>query len=135
MLRFIRAYLVYTWGGLHRYFGNKNGLRQEHETAVRYFSRAYKIDPTFRRVRLERATLLWRELGQPEEALADFDALLQEDAEFGPALFGRALILQEYGRYQEALNNLDTYLSLPNPEPYHNEATRIAALLRQLQEN
>ncbi|MCZ7674507.1 MAG: hypothetical protein M5U34_48965 [Chloroflexi bacterium] len=54
MLRFLWAYLVYTWGGLHRLFGNKNSMRSEHEAAVHYFSKAYEIDPTFQRVRLER---------------------------------------------------------------------------------
>jgi tetratricopeptide (TPR) repeat protein len=132
MLRFIWAYLVYTWGGLHRYFGNTNNLRSEHETAVRYFTRAYEIDPTFRRVRLERATLLWRELGRPDEALADYDGLLDEDPDYGPALFGRALVLQENGRYQQALNDLDRYLALPEPEPYWDEARRTATLLREL---
>ncbi|MCB9420905.1 MAG: hypothetical protein H6667_13945 [Ardenticatenaceae bacterium] len=132
MLRFIWAYLVYTWGGLHRYFGNMNNLRSEHETAVRYFNRAYEIDPTFRRVRLERATLLWRELSRSEEALADFNWLLEDDPAYGPALFGRALVLQENGRYQQALNDLDAYLALPAPEPYWNEARRTAALLREL---
>ena len=132
MLRFIWAYLVYTWGGLHRYFGNINNLRSEHEAAVRYFNRAYEIDPTFRRVRLERATLLWRELTRFDEALAEFDGLLEEDAAYGPALFGRAMVLQEYGRYQEALTALDAYLALPDPEPYWDEARRTAALLREL---
>lgn len=132
MLRYIRAYLVYTWGGLHRYFGNMNHLRSEHETAVRYFNRAYEIDPTFRRVRLERATLLWRELARSDEALADFNELLAEDPDYGPALFGRALVLQEYGRYQEALTDLDAYLALPDPQPYWDEARRTAALLREL---
>jgi len=132
MLRFIWAYLVYTWGGLHRYFGNINNLRSEHEAAVRYFNRAYEIDPTFRRVRVERATLLWRELARLDEALSDFDGLLAEDADYGPALFGRAMVLQEYGRYQEALTDLDTYLALPDPEPYWDEARRTATLLREL---
>lgn len=134
MLRFIWAYLVYTWGGLHRYFGNMNNLRREHETAVRYFTRAYNIDPTFHRVRLERATLLWRELSRPDEALADFNGLLEEMPDYGPALFGRALVLQEHGRYQDALDDLDAYLALPEPEPYWDEARRTAALLRELLE-
>ena len=76
MLRFLWAYLVYTWGGLHRLFGNRNSMRGEHEAAVRYFSKAYDIDPTFHRVRLERGILLFRELGRYDEALADLDTYL-----------------------------------------------------------
>ena len=91
MLRFLWAYLVYTWGGLHRYFGNQNAMRSEHEAAVRYFTKAYEIDPTFLRVRLERGVLLFRELGRTDEALADFDALVEEDPIYAaPALFNRA---------------------------------------------
>ena len=83
-------------------------------------------------MRLERGILLWRELGRAGEALADFDALLAEDPHYGPALFCRALAAQEDGRYQAALNDLDTYLALPDPEAYQDEASRTAVLLREL---
>lgn len=131
MLRFLWAYLVYTWGGLHRYFGNQNSLRSEHEAAVRYFSKAYEIDPSFRRVRLERGVLLFRELGRTEEAQADFDALLEDDPAYGPALFNRALLWQQNGRYADALADLETYQSLPDRE-YQREADQLVFLLRTL---
>ncbi len=131
MLRFLWAYLVYTWGGLHRYFGNKNSMRSEHEAAVRYFSKAYDIDPTFQRVRLERGVLLFRELGRTEEALADFDALLAEDPDYAPALFNRALLAQQNGRYQDALNDLEAYQAL-NPAQYQKETTHLITLLHAL---
>lgn len=131
MLRFLWAYLVYTWGGLHRYFGNKNAMRNEHEAAVRYFSKAYDIDPTFQRVRLERGVLLFRELGRIEEAQADFDALLAEDPEYAPALFNRALLAQQNGRYQDALRDLEAYNTL-NPTEYQKETAHLIRLLRDL---
>ncbi|MFQ5399439.1 MAG: hypothetical protein ACE5E7_07560 [Anaerolineae bacterium] len=132
MIRFLWAWLVYNWGGLHRYFGIKNNLRREHEAAVHYFGHAYRMDPTFRRARLERGILLWRELGRLEEAQADFDALLAEDPAYGPALLNRALVAQESGRYRDALRDLEAYLALPEKEPYWAEASRTAALLRAL---
>jgi len=131
MFRFVRAWLIYTWGGLHRYFGNQNNMRSEHEAAVRYFTRAYNIDPTWRRARLERGILLYRELQRLDEALVDFDALLADDPTYGPALFNRAMLAQEAGRYQDALADLEAYLRLPGEE-YQAEATRIATFLRQL---
>lgn len=131
MLRFLWAYLVYTWGGLHRYFGNKNSMRSEHEAAVRYFGKAYAIDPTFQRVRLERGVLLFRELGRLEEALADFDALLEADPEYAPALFNRALLAQQNGRYADALADLEAYRSLED-RVYRREADQLIALLRTL---
>lgn len=131
MLRFLWAYLVYTWGGLHRYFGNQNSMRSEHEAAVRYFSKAYEIDPTFQRVRLERGVLLFRELGRMEEAQADFDALLEEDPEYAPALFNRAMLAQQNGRYPDALADLEAYQLLADQE-YRHEAEQLILLLRTL---
>jgi tetratricopeptide (TPR) repeat protein len=132
MLQFIWAYLLYTWGGLHRYFGNQNLMRSEHETAVFYFTRALQTDLTFRQARLARGVLLWRELGRLDEALADFDTLLAADPHDAPALLNRGLVQQQNGRFRPALTDLETYLSLPHTDPHRDEAQRIAHLLRQL---
>jgi tetratricopeptide (TPR) repeat protein len=131
MLRFLWAYLVYTWGGLHRYFGNRNSMRSEHEAAVRYFGKAYESDPTFQRVRLERGILLFRELGRTDEALVDFNALLEEDPEYAPALFNRALLAQQNGRYADALTDLEVYQGLEWSE-YRQETEQLINLLRTL---
>lgn len=131
MFRFILAWLVYTWGGLHRYFGIKNNIRAEHEAAVRYFTRAYQIDPTFYQARLARAVLLWRELGRLNEALGDLNALIAADPTYGPALFNRAIVAQASGRYKAALADLEAYLALPDAD-YAGEAGRMAALLREI---
>lgn len=132
MLRFLWAYLVYTWGGLHRLFGNKNSMRSEHEAAVRYFNKAYEIDPTFQRVRLERGILLYRELGRYEEALADFNALLADESGYEQeALFNRALLRQHQAQYQESLTDLNAFLELP-PNAYYQEAKRIRDMLQAM---
>ena len=133
MLRTIWAYLVYTWGGLHRYFGNKSHIPGEHWSAVHYFSKAYEIDPTFRRARLARGVLLGRELGRINEALSDFNALIREDADYGEAVFNRAMLFQQMGNYKAALADLKIYLSLPEePNDFHEEATRLVVLLQAL---
>ena len=132
MLRFLWAYLVYTWGGLHRLFGNRNSMRGEHEAAVRYFSKAYDIDPTFQRVRLERGILLFRELGRYDEALADFNFLLDEKSDYSHmALLNRALLYQQNAQFEDALADLDTYLDGP-PDDYFQEAMRMRDLLHGL---
>jgi tetratricopeptide (TPR) repeat protein len=132
MLRFLWAYIVYTWGGLHRLFGNRNSMRSEHEAAVRYFSKAYEIDPTFQRVRLERGILLSRELGRYDEALADFNFLLDEDSDYSHmALLNRALLYQQNAQFEDALADLDTFLNDP-PDDYYQEAVRMRDLLQAL---
>lgn len=132
MFRFIRAWLLYTWGGLHRYFGNQNSMASEHERAVYYFTRAYEVDPTFLGARRQRAILLSRELRRFQEALADFDALLAVDPADREALLNRGLTLQEIGRYREALNDIEAYLKLPDRDEYWAEAERIAGYLREI---
>ncbi len=133
MFRVIWAWLVYTWGGLHRYFGNMNNIRHEHERAVHYFTRAYEIDPTFYQARLARAVILWRELRRYDEALVDLNALLAEQPDYAPALLNRAMVAQENGRFPDARADLETYLQLPDIE-YADEAQRMLVVLRDITE-
>ena len=132
MFKIIHAWLVYTWGGLHRYFGNANSMMREHELAAHYFARAYEIDPTFRSARLQRAVLLGRELGRHEEALNEFNDLLTNDPSYGEALLNRGITLQEIGRYHEALSDLEGYLQLPDNNDYDSEANRLVVHLRDI---
>jgi lipoprotein NlpI len=102
---------------------------------VHYFSRAYEVDPTFRATRLHRGILLGRELGRIDEAIADFDALLEEDPTYSLALFNRGIMWMENGRYPQALADMEAYLeqSDPNDESW-NDAQRIIRLLRDLED-
>ena len=135
-MRFAWAWLLYTWGGLHRYFGIQNSMAREHERAVHYFSRAYKVDPTFRAARLHRGILLGRELGRIDEAIADFDALLNEDPTYNLALFNRGMMWLENGRYPQALKDMEAYLEQSDSSDENwNDATRIVRLLRDLGED
>jgi tetratricopeptide (TPR) repeat protein len=132
-VRRVAARAVHMQGSLHRNFGNQSSFRREHQAALRCFSRAYALDPGFDRALFDRAVLLWRELGDLEAALADFDALLQENPGNQSALLNRAMALQENGRYQAALTDLEVYLQLPpENQEYAAAAQRTAALLREL---
>ncbi len=133
MFRFIRSWLIYTWGGLHRYFGNQNKARGEHEHAVRYFARAYEVDPAFWQARVARAVLLYRELDRPQEAIAEFDAILADDPTCGPALFNRAMAMQKVSRYQDSLTDFEAYLQLSETDQHDQEdAARMIPLLQDL---
>ena len=132
MLRFLWAYLVYTWGGLHRLFGNRSSIRSEHEAAVRYFTKAYEIDPTFQRVRLERGILLFRELGRYDEALADFNFLLEAESDYSDlALLNRALLHQQNAQFEAALTDFNAFLERPHND-YYAEAVRMRDMLQTL---
>ncbi len=131
-LRVIWSYWLYTWGGLHRYFGNQNSIVREYERAVHYFKRSYEVNPHFTYARLQRAIILGRELCRYEESLAEFDAYLQTEPDDGRALLNKGLVLQEHGRFPEALACIQQYLNLPEPDEHYKEARRIAGYLQEI---
>jgi tetratricopeptide (TPR) repeat protein len=133
MYRYILARVYYMWGSLHRNFGNRSSYRREHLAAIRRFTQAFETDPTLREARLDRGIILYRELGRFDEAMADFDALLSEDPNYGPALLNRAMAAQEEANYAQALADLEVYLALPaEDEEYRRLAKRTATLLRDI---
>jgi tetratricopeptide (TPR) repeat protein len=136
MWRTLKAYLYYTWGGLHRYFGNQNNLSSEHRRAVHYFGRALQARPSLRRARLARAVILWRELEASDAALEDLNLLIEQDPGDGAALFNRALTHQQAGRYEAALSDVERYLALPETnDSYYETAIYMESLLRELVSN
>ena len=133
MFRLLMARIYYMWGSLHRNFGNQYNFMREHESAVRRFTQAFEMDPNLREARLDRGVIYFREMKRPEEALADFDALLEADPDYGPALLNRSMLRQEQGQYQLALVDLDHFLSLEDQDTeYVSIAQRTAVLLQEL---
>lgn len=135
MWSWLKAYLLYTWGGLHRYFGNANGVRQEYLRAIHYFDLACKADPTFHRALVAGAVIRYRELGESEQAIAALSDLLQAAPDHAEARFNRAMAYQGGGQYREALADFHAYLQQAGPgEAYYDEARRMIALLGELGE-
>lgn len=132
MFNFLRAWLLFTWGGLHRYFGNANTMPSEHERAIHYFDRAFAVDPTFWMARVHKGVLLSREFGKHEEALAEFDAVLAAEPSNAEALFNRGMTLQANGRFPEALTDLQTYLPLAETAQRHSETERLIQALQSI---
>ena len=133
MYRYFLARVYYMWGSLHRNFGNRSSFKREHLSAVKRFTQAFETDPTLREARLDRGIILYRELGRLDEAMADFDALLSEDPNYGPALLNRAMAAQENADYSQALSDLELYLALPAEDvEYRRLAERTADLLRDI---
>ncbi len=135
MWGWLKGQLLFTWGGLHRYFGNANGVRREYERAIHYFDRAYQANPAFHQALLASATLRYRELGHVDGAIASLSGLLQQSPEHGGARFLRALAYQEAGRYQEALDDLRAFLAQSQPgDQQYDSAERLTRLLADLLE-
>jgi tetratricopeptide (TPR) repeat protein len=135
MWPWLKAQLLFTWGGLHRYFGNANGVRREYERAIHYFDLAYRANPGFHQALIAGAILRYRELGSVDGAIASLSRLLEQFPGHGGAHFTRALAYQEAGRYEEALDDLRAFLgqSQPGDENY-DSAERLTLLLTDLLE-
>ena len=133
MLRYLWAYLVYIWGSTRRHIGIRHANQEEYQAAAKVYARAYRIDPRLKQARLERAILLWRELDQGEEAIAELDDMLADNPADGQARFNRALAYQQSGRYHAALADIEQYLQLTETdEGYWDAAMRLQVLLSDL---
>jgi tetratricopeptide (TPR) repeat protein len=135
MWPWLKSHLLFTWGGLHRYFGNANGVRREYERAIHYFDLAYRANPGFHQALIAGAVLRYRELGNADGAIASLSGLLEQSPEHGSARFNRALAYQEAGRYQEALEDLRAFLGQGRPgDENYGAAERLSLLLADLLE-
>lgn len=136
MFRFWLSYAFYWWGVVHRYMGTANNVASEFRRAADYFGRAYAIDPTFHRAKLDRAIMLWRELGELEPALILLDELIAHEATYAPALLNRALIYQQMWNLPACQADLEAYLQVGEEgDMYWDTAVRSLARVRQMQES
>lgn len=123
----------YMWSArVHRHFGIVRCARDEYASAVSDYSRALSVNPKFAEAYLERGILLWRELGQTRQAIADFTAALQLRPDWPPALFFRGLAYQGASNYAAAIHDLSTYLESDDVS-WREAATRQLSLMRLIE--
>ncbi len=138
LFRYINRYLglsAYLWGNTCRHFGNKTGFQYSYQRAVAWYTYASQKDPNLVEARRDRGILLWREMDRCKDAIAEFDALLQENAGDAAAWLNRALAYQKIGDYPKALEDVENYLKLPVQDvEYWHYASRMMKMLRQLLE-
>ena len=135
MLRYLVSVFVFAFAGLFRVIGLSMRSKRLLRLAVRLFGAAHNLSDRQREARLARAVLNFRELGQPEIALTDLDALLEEDESYADARMNRVLVLQEIGRYADALADVDYYINSPYAnDEYLDLMMRTAIHLRALVE-
>lgn len=133
MVRSLLAHFIYLWGNTLRHIGIRFHHDASYRAAVRNLQKAYQLDSGLREARLNRAVLLWREMGESNQAIRELDVLLQQDPGDAPALFNRALAYQQVGRYRDSLDDILAYLSLPPGDlAYLQYARRLASELRAL---
>ncbi len=99
-------------GEAHRHLGNTHGDVQEHWAAVEDFTRALTLDSTLLQAYVDRGILYWRELGEPQKALCDFNTALATMPRLSEALINRGITYQQLGDDAAALADFRAYLEV-----------------------
>src|SRR5947207_7996869 len=81
---------------------HKSKVENHWQYAIDFYSRIINLAPRFAPAYVERG-LLVQELGNPDKALADYEAALQIDPQYGLAYYGRAWVKVNKGDYEGAL--------------------------------
>ncbi len=131
----------YLRGEAHRHLGNARGDVWEHWAAVEDFTRALVLDPTLTQIYVDRGILYWRELGEPQKALCDFNAVLEahppgaaypadtpypQDTPYrDAALFNRGIAYQQLGDDAAALADFRAYLEVGTHSHWREYAQRM----------
>jgi tetratricopeptide (TPR) repeat protein len=124
--------IFYMWSArVHRHFGIVRCNRDEYSSAVSDYSRALHVNPWYADAYLERGILLWRELGQANQAIVDFSTALRLRPEWPAALFFRGLAHQGTSNYSAAIDDLSTYLE-SDDSSWREDATRQLSVIRML---
>ena len=106
MWRRIQAWWAYQRGMMLRFWGHRTVRRAYYRSAVEAFGRAIAFAPDHADAYLARGLIFWRELNSPEEAVADFTAVLDLRAENAEAYFYRGMAYQARGDYAAAADDL-----------------------------
>jgi tetratricopeptide (TPR) repeat protein len=125
------AYYYYMLAGSYRHFGNKYGLRAEHEKAIDAFTRAISHNPDFARAYMERGILYWREVDHPRRAILDLTRAYELDPGLSEARFNRGIAHQQLREYAEALADFRAYLAEGN-HPHWREYAQ--SMIKELAE-
>jgi tetratricopeptide (TPR) repeat protein len=96
--------------------GKKAATTGELEKAVRDFTEAVRIDPSYPGGYSERGQALF-ELGETDRAIADYSAALKHDGNYGPALRGRAMANLYRGATDRALSDLSRAIQVAEIDP------------------
>lgn len=106
-----RGFLYFDYYALQVYKNNEPVKQQYIEKAMRDFSKAIELDPTYVGAYINRAVLLYN-TGRAEQALEDFHKALALDPTNKDGLLGRANTLSTLQRFAEALPDYNKYIEL-----------------------
>jgi tetratricopeptide (TPR) repeat protein len=122
----LRAQWFHQVGVMYRFLALRTGNHTLYHRAEVVFSKAIDLVPSYTLALYNRGLLYWRELGQPELAIQDFNAIMNER---GDALFLRGMAHQAVGNYRAAADDLEAFIeSYPRSRSAANAWSQLQSL-------
>jgi len=127
-MRRIRARFYNLRGANHRHLGNSYADLDEYDLAVRDFSKAIALDPSYAEAYYNRGVLYWREFGNYYRAIRDLTRVIELAPHWAEAHFNRGLAYKLRGDHERAIADFRRYLQIGR------DAFWLGAAERQLRE-
>jgi tetratricopeptide (TPR) repeat protein len=108
----------------HRHFGNLYGNRMEHWAAVKNYTRATVLDPTYAQAFYSRGVLSWRELGDYPQAIQDLTRVLELVPTWAEAYFNRGMAHKLRNEVGQAVDDFQRYMAEGTDEFWLEAARR-----------
>lgn len=119
----ILAHIVFSVGVIRQYTGARTRERRHYQAAERHYSAVLVLRPQYVRAKRARGMLRWRELNDPEGAIADFQDLRISDPNYHDALFYEGMAWVQVGEYQDAVMLFAEFIRVAPTSRWKHSAT------------
>lgn len=119
----ILAHSTFALGVVMQYTAARTRNRRHYQAAERHYSAVLVVLPNHQRAKRARGLLRWRELNDPDGAIADFQDLRLSDPDYHIAYFYEGMALVELGEYREAVFCFSEFLVAAPESRYARSAT------------
>ncbi len=126
----VRSRVYRIQGDTHRHLGNKYGDLKEYWAAVEDYTRAIVLDPIYAEPYYCRGVLYWREIGNYYRAIQDLTRVIEIDPDRVEAYFNRGLAYKLHNQPDQAVADLEQYLTRGRDRYWLEAASRQLAELR-----
>jgi tetratricopeptide (TPR) repeat protein len=126
----VRARWWYLWGLSLCYSGNRSHEQSYYRAGVESFGRALRAWPAYAPAHYRRGLFRGRELGEHRAAIADLTRASELRPDWADPYLQRGLFHRFHGDPQDAITDLERYISLADAGYWRDEAQRQIALLR-----
>lgn len=119
----VLAHIVFGVGVIRQYTGARTRDRRHYQAAERHYSAVLVLRPDYVHAKRARGMLRWRELNNPEGAIADFQDLRTTDLDYHDGLFYEGMAWVQLGEYQDAAALFAEFIRVAPTSRWKHSAT------------